>query len=57
MVERIEDPELRARAQDLALPELHHAAIQGDVELVEALLSNYVTMLAAQGLPLRTTAV
>ena len=38
-VERIEDPELRERARDLAFPELHHAAIQGDVELVEALLN------------------
>ncbi|QWF18147.1 ankyrin repeat domain-containing protein [Lysobacter capsici] len=38
-VERIEDPELRERARDLAFPELHYAAIRGDVEVVEALLN------------------
>lgn len=37
-VECIQDPDLVIRARDLGFPELHHAAIRGDVEVVEALL-------------------
>lgn len=38
-MERIQDPGLLARARDLGFPELHHAAVRGDVEVLEALLN------------------